>query len=77
MTDLTRLYAVTSLDAASDRAGYWKGRGYHVAVVGPTDAIQLKKADDQSSTWESGAEADWYVVLASKAPLDIVAAQAE
>ena len=76
MTDLTRLFAVASLDGAAEKAGFWKGKGYHVAVAGPTDAVRLAKAEDDAVVWESGAEADWYLVLASKAPIELLAAQA-
>lgn len=75
MTDLTRVYAYKTLDDASDSAGFWKERGYHVAVCGPTDAIRLARDEGSPAVWESGEEADWYLVVASKAPLEIVAAK--
>ncbi len=73
MSDLTRVYAFSSIEEAAASAGYWKERGYHVAVAGPTDAIRLTKGDDSPTIWESGEEADWYLVVASKASLEIVA----
>jgi len=73
MTDLTRVYAFKSIDEAAESSGYWKGRGYHVAVAGPTDAVRLAKGTEDPDFWESGEDADWYVVLASKASLEVVA----
>ena len=66
-----------TLADASNSAGYWKARNYHVAIAGPTDAVRLvKEGGTNPIDWESGEEADWYVVLASKAPIELVAAPA-
>lgn len=73
MTDLTRVYAFDSLELAAEEAGRWKALHYNVAVVGPTDAVRLDKPDDDATIWESGMEADWYLVVASKAALEVVA----
>lgn len=73
MTDLTRVTACKTPVEASDTAGYWKDKGYHVVVVGPTDAIELEKKEG-SVEWESGDTADWYLVLSSKAAMEVVAA---
>jgi hypothetical protein len=77
MTDMTRILAFKSIDDAALEAGRWKGRGYHVALVGPTDAVRLSNGDGNPAIWESGEQADWYVVIASKAALEIIAAKTE
>jgi hypothetical protein len=73
MTDLTRVTACKTKPEAAQTAGYWKGLGYHVAVTGPTDAIRLDNGEG-SIEWESGEAADWYLVVASKAALEVIAA---
>lgn len=73
MTDLTRVTACKTKTEAAQTAGYWKGMGYHVAVAGPTDAIRLDNGEGVLE-WESGAAADWYIVVASKASLEVLAA---
>lgn len=75
MTDLTRVYAFDTLEAAATEAGRWKARQYNVALVGPTDAIRLAKLDEDPTEWESGTAADWYLVIASKAPVEVLAAK--
>lgn len=75
MTDLTRIFAVRTLNEAASKSGYWKGQGYHVAVAGPTDAVRLIQGGGDVIEWESGTESDWYLVLASKSPLELVAAK--
>lgn len=75
MSDMTRVTAFKTLDAVAGNASYWKHAGYHVAVVGPTDAVRLANGVDDTDIWESGEESDWYLVIASKASLEIIAAK--
>jgi hypothetical protein len=74
MTDLTRVLAFKTVSEAANAAGYWKELGYHVTVVGPTDAIKIDNGDG-ATIWESGTEADWYMVIASKAKMEVIAAK--
>jgi hypothetical protein len=74
MTDLTRVLAYRTEQEAGNAMLYWKGLDYHVAVAGPTDAIELYNGDEDK-TWESGAESDWFLVVATKAKLEIAAGQ--
>lgn len=70
MTDLTRVSAYDNLNDAETEAFYWKNDfGYHVVVVGPTDAIEFSKGDDVEDKWESGKQSDWYLVIASNAEM--------
>lgn len=73
MSDLTRVSAFKSSDEAAYFAGKFKGMGYHVAVTGPTDAIRLANGQDDTKIWESGTEGDWYLVVASKASMSVIA----
>ena len=73
MNDLTRVSAYRDLDQAAYWAGKYRGLGFHVVVAGPTDAVRLDNGENTPALWESGQEADWYIVLASKASLDIIA----
>lgn len=73
MTDLTRLQAFKTKAEAGAALQFWKGKGYHVAVAGPTDAVELYNGNDPTAIWQSGASADWYLVLASKAPIEVAA----
>lgn len=77
MTDLTRIFACKTEAAASTEAGKWTGLGYHVAVAGPTDAVRLSNGDTAPVLWESGEAADWYLVVASKASIKLIAASNE
>ena len=72
MSDKTLLLASKTEKEAGNAMKRWKARGFNVAVAGPTDAIELFNADDHK-TWESGSESDWFIVLATKSALEIVA----
>ena len=75
MSDMTRVLAYKTEDEAKDAIYFWQSLGYHVAVAGPTDAVQLYNGPGggDDPIWESGPEADWYVLLVTKAKLELVA----
>jgi hypothetical protein len=77
MDDLTRVYAFKGIDEAAKAAGHWKGHGFNVVVAGPTDAIRLSNEDTGTAFWESGESADWYLVVASKASMEIIASKSQ
>lgn len=66
MTDLTRVKAFKTLNAAKKAAGILNGDGYNVVLIDGTDAIELSDGGGSLVTWESGSEVDWTLLIASK-----------
>jgi hypothetical protein len=54
-----------SADEALNEANFAKGAGKKVAVAGPTEIVRIKGNEPTEIKWESGANFDWYVVIAT------------
>ncbi|MDF0487353.1 hypothetical protein PX554_04365 [Sphingomonas sp. H39-1-10] len=55
--------------AAADAMAVNYANDYTVMVIGPTDQVVLARESEDGVVWRSGAEADFYVMIATKDPI--------
>jgi hypothetical protein len=54
-------------DAQAQAVNY--SNEYSVMVIGPTDQVLLARETEDGIVWRSGAQADFYVMIATKDPI--------
>ena len=62
----TRIFATTDESEAAVFVAFRKGRGDNVMLIKTTDEIFLTCGDTELQPWDSGAEKDWFLVVATK-----------
>lgn len=72
-SDMTRVVAFKDRSAAEEYGKRFLPGGYRYVLVGPTDAVKLMNTADDGvpPLWESGTEADWTLVIISKAKIEL------
>ena len=65
-----RTLIFTSKDRAiaSNKADFWRGAGYSVTSIGPSDLIEITGDAAPKIVWDSGETADWYLIIGTKDP---------
>ena len=64
----THVLAFAKLEDAQDMAGQYSAT-YKVMLIGPTDQVMLARETDDGVVWRSGEQADFHLLIATKAEI--------
>lgn len=67
MSRTVMLAYASQADAQAQAVSY--SNDYSVMVIGPTDQVLLARETEDGIVWRSGAQADFYVMIATKDPI--------
>ncbi len=67
MSRTVMLACASQANAQAQAANY--SDEYSVMVIGPTDQVLLARETEDGVPWRSGAQADFYVMIATKDPI--------
>jgi len=59
-------------NAAAGRANKMKGEGYDVVITGPVEYVAYRRGAERIEGEDGGEAVEWYVVVASPAPIQVV-----